>query len=104
MPAHPIKGGLEYPYYGFSIDRPDEPVCLSQISNVLGGFPALDLHLYMEACGSTHIDNLLRFENRTRSSITPGEYINMSAFGKYPSNLEYLGPRSDVFNYLQIPR
>lgn len=103
MPAHPIKGGLEYPYYGFSIDRPDEPVCLSQISNVLGGFPALDLHLYMEACGSTHIDNLLRFENRTRSSITPGEYINMSAFGKYPSNLEYLGPRSDVFNYLQIP-
>lgn len=103
MPAHPIKGGMEYPYYGFSVDRPDEPVCFSQISNVLGGFPALDLHLYMEACGSTHIDDLLRLENRTRSSITPGEYINMSAFGKYPSNMEYLGPRADVFNYLQIP-
>ena len=103
MPGHPIKGGLKYPYYGFSMDRPDEPVCLSQISNVLGGFPALDLHLYMEACGSTHIDDLLRLESRTRSSITPGEYINMSAFGKYPSNLEYLGPRADVFNYLQIP-
>lgn len=103
MPAHPVKDGMNYPYYGYSIDRPDEPICLSQISNVLGGFPALDLPLYIEACGSAHIDDLLQLENRTRSSITPGEYINMSAFGKYPSNMEYLGPRADVFNYLQIP-
>ncbi|TNJ28193.1 CPSF A subunit-containing protein [Giardia muris] len=104
VPGHPLHGCDVYPYYGYdSTSDKAEKVTLTQVNNVLGGFPALDLQLEIELCASAHIDSVLAAKGVSRRDITPGEFFNMSAFGQHPSNLLYVGPRADVFNYTIIP-
>lgn len=92
-PAHPAPGvGEMYPMYGY-VDS--AVTCkFSQIAYTLGGFPALDYGLECD------IENkILEHDTVLQSIYNPVNTINSE-----PSmNLDFLGPRVDVNNFITIP-